>query len=336
MGLDFFRRAVAMQRQYAAGRRITNTIQTNGTLLDDEWGRFLAEGGWLVGLSLDGPPEIHNANRPDAAGGGSFDAVKRGLDVLLKHNVEFNILASVTPASTAEPLKVYEFIKSTGAKFVQFMPIVERLPDAAARELGLQLAVGTRAGQEAAAAGLTPWSVEPEAYGRFLCTIFDHWVRRDVGEFFVMNFEWAFAGFMGLSPGVCHWMPVCGHSLIVEHNGDIYACDHYVYPEYRLGNILSGDLQQMAQSQAQKTFGLAKSQALPQYCRDCPVLPGCWGECPKRRFALTPDGQAGLNYLCPAYRKFLLHAAPYFSAMARLKNLGQPVSKIMEYDVRVV
>lgn len=317
IGLDFYRKAIELQRQYADGKVIRNTLQTNGILLDDEWGRFLAKGNWLVGLSLDGPREIHNEHRFDTHGEGSFDAVMSGLAVLRKHRVEFNVLASVTPGSAERPLDVYKFFKDAGVKFVQFMPIVERLPDHAAKELGLQLAVGVRVGERLKTVDMTPWSVRPKAYGEFLCRIFDEWLRHDVGSFAVMNFEWALANYMGRPAGVCQWMPVCGRSPIIEHNGDVYACDHYVYPEYRLGNILTDDLQKMIQSTKQCAFGQAKLDALPDYCRQCPVGPVCWGECPKRRFRQTPDGQSGLNYLCAGYKRFFEHSGPYLKAIAQ-------------------
>ncbi len=336
MGLDFYRKATELQRKYADGKVIRNTLQTNGTLLDDEWGRFLSRGNWLVGLSLDGPREIHDEYRPDARGAGSFDAVMRGLEALRKHKVEFNVLASVTPTSAKRPLDVYKFFKGAGVKFVQFMPIVERLPDHAAQELGLQLAVGVRAGERLQTANMTPWSVEPDAYGEFLCCIFDEWVRHDVGTFAVMNFEWALANYMGQPAGVCQWMPKCGRSPIIEHNGDVYACDHYVYPEYRLGNVLTDDLQEMMQSSKQCAFGDAKLGALPEYCRQCPVGPSCWGECPKRRFLESPDGQSGLNYLCAGYRKFFNHAAPYLQAMIQLVRSGQPASRITESGITIM
>jgi uncharacterized protein len=336
MGVAFFREAMELHRQYARHKQVRNVLQTNGSLLDDEWGQFLSEGNWLVGLSLDGPREVHDHHRLDAAGKGSFDAVIRGLETLKRHKVEFNVLASVTPQSTADPLKIYRFLKEAGATFVQFMPIVERLPDDAARKLGLELAVGVRARQDVQTVQMTPWSVHPQAYGEFLCRVFDEWVRHDVGSFTVMNFEWAFAAYTGLPPRVCQFMPMCGRSPIIEHNGDVYACDHYVYPEYRLGNILTDDLQEMVQSPRQCAFGQAKYDALPKHCLDCPVLPACLGECPKRRFMATPDGQTGLNYLCPGYRQFFEHAAPYFEAMQRLKAAGQPVSQVMQTEIRVM
>ncbi len=329
IGLDFYLKAVEFQRRYAHGRQITNSLQTNGTLLNEEWGRFLSKGNWMVGLSLDGPKEIHDTYRLDTRGQGSFDSVMRGLEILKENNVEFNVLASVTPASTDQPLKVYDFLKQSGVKFVQFMPIVERLPDQAAEELGLQLAVGVHSGEAVKDVRMTPWSVEPEAYGEFLCSIFDKWVHNDVGDLFIMNFEWALTNYMGKPAGVCQWMPKCGHSPIIEHNGDVYSCDHYMYPEYRLGNILTDDLQEIMQSDLQQNFGDAKFDALPKYCKECPVGPACWGECPKRRFCQTPDGEPGLNYLCAGYKKFFQHAAPYFHEMVKMMNSGLPVSTIM-------
>ncbi len=268
IGLEFYRRAVEFQRRYANGRRVTNTLQTNGTLLDEEWGRFLSKGKWMVGLSLDGPKEIHDTYRLDTLGEGSFDSVMRGMEILKQHRVEFNVLASVTPASTKQPLEVYDFLKKSGVKFVQFMPIVERLPDQAAKELGLQLAVGVHSGEAVRKVRMTPWSVEPEAYGKFLCRIFDKWVRNDVGNIFVMNFEWALTNYIGKPAGVCQWMPKCGHSPIIEHNGDVYSCDHYMYPEYRLGNILTDDLQEIMQSDLQQKFGDDKLDSLPKYCKE--------------------------------------------------------------------
>jgi uncharacterized protein len=336
MGLDFYRKVIELQRRYSKGRRFTNTIQTNGTLLDDEWGRFLVKNNWLVGLSLDGPREIHDTYRIDSQGKGSFDRVLGSLERLKKHNVEFNVLASVTPASTRAPLEVYHFFKEVGVKFVQFMPIVERLPDEKANKLGLKLAVGVRSGEGVDTVQMTPWSVKPEAYGDFLIRMFNEWVRNDVGTFVVMNFEWALANYVGRPTGVCQWMPRCGRSPIIEHNGDVYACDHYVYPEYRLGNVLTDDLQEMMQSTGQRRFGDAKLDALPRYCRQCTVGPACWGECPKRRFMTTPDGESGLNYLCAGYRKFFEHAAPYFAAMSQLMQSGEPVSKIMESEILIM
>ncbi len=336
MGLEFFDKAIRLQRQYARGKRITNSIQTNGTLLDDEWGRFLHKHSFLVGLSLDGPREVHNTHRLDARGEGSFDAVMRGLETLKRHRVEFNVLASVTPAGADRPLEVYEFFKDAGVKFVQFLGIVERLPDDAAEELGLQLAVGIRSGESVRTVRMTPWSVQPEAYGDFLIRIFDEWVRHDVGSFAVMNFEWALAAYMGRPAFVCQFMPQCGLAPIIEHNGDIYACDHYVYPRNRIGNILTDDLQEIMQSDAQREFGQAKQKALPKYCRNCPVLPACRGECPKRRFLKTPDGEGGLNYLCAGYRKFFSHVTPYFETMSRFIRAGQPAAKIMDTEIPVI
>ena len=333
MGVDFYRKAIELQQRYANGRGVSNSLQTNGTLLDDEWGRFLSENNWLLGLSLDGPQAIHDTYRLDSKGTGSFDKVMRGLEVLKKHKVEFNVLASVTPASTGAALEVYQFLKEVGVKFVQFMPIVERLPDDEANELGLKLAVAVHWGEAVEAVRMTAWSVKPEAYGDFLIRIFDEWVRNDVGTFAVMNFEWALANYVGQPAGVCQWMPRCGHSPIIEHNGDVYSCDHYVYPEYRLGNVLTDDLQKMMQSASQRRFGDAKLDSLPGYCRQCPFGPACWGECPKRRFTRTPDGEPGLNYLCAGYRKFFEHAAPHFEAMSRLMKSGEPVSKIMESEI---
>lgn len=328
LGVDFFKKAVELQSRFAAGRRITNAIQTNGTLLDDTWGDFLSKGKWLVGLSLDGPENIHNAHRFDTCGEGSFDAVMKGMETLKHYSVEFNVLASVTPASTENPLQVYDFFKQAGVRFIQFMPIVERRPDQTAKDLGLQLAVGLRAGEKVQTVNMTPWSVQPEAYGEFLCQIFDTWIRHDIGSITIMNFEWALANYLGQSAGVCQWMPVCGTSPIIEYNGDVYSCDHYVYPEYRLGNVLTDDLQEMMQWPEQCRFGQDKYDTMPRFCMDCPVGSACWGGCPKRRFCQTPDGMPGLNYLCAGYKRFFEHAAPYLHVISNLLNDGHPASAI--------
>ncbi len=336
MGLAFYEKAIRLQQQYAGKKRIRNVIQTNGTVLDDSWGRFLAAHKFLVGLSLDGPADVHDHHRIDAGGRPTFDRVMRGMRVLRDHGVEFNVLACVTPESCGRALEIYRFFRDNGVGFIQFMPIVERLPDEAATQLGLELAVGIRAGEAAGAVRMTPWSVEPLAYGEFLTEIFDEWVRNDVSSIAVMNFEWALAAWLDRPARVCQWMPNCGRSPIIEHNGDVYSCDHYVYPDYRLGNILTDDLQEMIQSDAQCSFGEAKSKALPDYCRECSVLRVCWGECPKRRFLDTPDGQPGLNYLCEGYKAFFTHRGPFFKAIAQLIRAGRPATDIMSAEVIVM
>ena len=331
LGVDFFKRAVELERRYAPpDKSIVNTFQTNGTLLDDKWCRFLAESNFLVGLSLDGPREIHDRYRVDRGGRPSFDRVMRGLGLLKKHGVEFNILACVNEESSGRPRDVYRFFKSNGVQFIQFIPIVERLPDGRAEELGLDLAVPPALDDEEVSGAVTPWTVRPEHYGDFMTGVFDEWVRSDVGSVHVMNFEWAVGAFAGY-PGVsCYFMRRCGLAVIIEHNGDIYSCDHFMYPEYRLGNILTHNLAEMVNSEKQTAFGALKETALPRYCRECDVLFACRGGCPKHRFIKTPHGEPGLSYLCEGYKKFFRHVGPYMNVIIQLMERGLPASKVME------
>ena len=332
-GLDFYRRAVALQQRYGRGRIITNSFQTNGVLLDAAWCDFFARHDFLVGLSLDGPADIHDAYRPTASGKPSHALVMRGLGFLQKSGARYNALACVNRRSALEPLRVYAFLREAGVEFIQFIPIVERLAGAGERAHGLALhGPGT---EEEEQARVTEWSVLPEDYGRFLTSIFDVWRRRDVGKTFVMNFEWALANLLGRPGAVCHHMPACGRSLVVEHTGDVYACDHYVYPEHRLGNILEHSLAGMVDSGRQEQFGREKAEKLPGTCRRCVMLKGCWGGCPKQRFAVTDSGET-VNYLCAGYRLFFGHTVPYLKAMAAIMAEGRPASDIMDVSfVRV-
>ncbi|MNF31184.1 Anaerobic sulfatase-maturating enzyme [compost metagenome] len=332
LGLDFFQRALDYQRRFAAGKVIRNTLQTNGTLLDDDWGAFLAREGFLVGLSLDGPREVHDLHRPDKRGRSSFNDVMRGLRVLQRHGVAFNVLVTVAREVARHPLEVYRFLKAEGVRHIQFNPVVERQPATSEQDRGLHFATPPELRLRALpeAAPVTPQTVEPERYGEFLMAIFDEWVRQDVGEIHVMNFEWALASWCQLPPSVCLFAPRCGKAAIVEHDGSLYSCDHFMYPEYRLGNIQTDDPAALLASPAQQAFGAAKEQALPAYCRSCDYRFACHGECPKNRFMTTPDGEPGLNYLCPGYKKYFRHLTPYMNAMAKLVSHGQPASLIMQ------
>jgi uncharacterized protein len=331
LGVDFFKKAVDLERRYApAGKSIVNTFQTNGTLLNDEWCRFLARNNFLIGLSLDGPREIHDRYRVDRGGKPTFDRVMRGLELLKKHGVEFNVLACVNEESAGRPRDVYRFLKSKGVKFIQFIPVVERMPDPRAEELGLDLAVPPALDREDAWDAVTPWTVRPEHYGNFMIGVFDEWVRNDVGEMFVMNFEWAAAAFAGAPGASCFFMKRCGRAVIIEHNGDIYSCDHFMYPDYRLGNILTDDFGEMLNSKRQVDFGAIKETTLPGCCRECELLFACRGACPKHRFGKTPRGEPGLNYLCEGYKKFFRHVGPYMNAIIYLMERGYPASKVME------
>jgi uncharacterized protein len=328
-GLDFYRKAIAYQRELSGGKTIRNALQTNGVLLDDEWCRFLAEEKFMVGISLDGPREIHDAARVDKRGKPTFDAVMRGIVLLQQYRIEFNVLVTVTDAVSRQPLQVYRFLKQHGLTHVQFNPVVERVAGAVDRQRGLTFGQPDTAASRSSSQ-VSAHSVRPAAYGEFLVSIFDEWVRHDVGTVYVMNFEWALASFLRLPATVCLFTQDCGRALVMEHNGDIYSCDHFVYPEYRLGNLLHADLAALVGSAEQTSFGKAKSKTLPDYCLRCEVRFACHGECPKNRFALTPDGQPGLNYLCPSYKHYFTHITRYMNAMAKLVSMGQPAALVMQ------
>jgi uncharacterized protein len=328
-GIDFFRRALDLQRKYHLGKQISNTLQTNGTLIDDDWCVFLARSRFLVGLSLDGPEAIHDAYRVDQAGRPTFARVLGALKMMRKHGVEVNVIASVNRQSSMRPLEVYNFFKEQGVEFIQFLPIIEREADPEAQRLGLPLAVPPSLKQAETAMAVTPWTVEPEPYGEFLITIFDEWLKKDVGRIFVMNFEWSLGAWVGAPAGVCYLAPRCGLNPIIEHNGDVFSCDHFMYPAYRLGNILTDGLGNMIRSNRQMAFGASKETSLPGYCRKCDYLFACRGGCPKHRFTNTPDGEPGLNYLCPGLMKFYNHVNPHMKQMVNLIRQGLPVSGIV-------
>jgi len=330
LGVDFFRRALDFQNKHNSGKQITNSFQTNGTILDDEWCAFLAENRFLVGLSLDGPEDVHDACRVDASGGPTFARVLRSWRLMQRYGVEVNVLAAVNRESSQRPLEVYRFFRQQGVRFIQFIPVVEREAGLEAERLGLQLALPPNLTREEKSTAVTPWSVEPEQYGDFLTRVFDEWVRSDVGKIFVMNFEWTLAAWAGVGPGVCYLAPRCGRNLIMEYNGDVFSCDHFMYPGYRLGNILEGEPEKMVLSKKQTEFGTSKETALPGYCRRCGLLFACRGGCPKHRFAKSPDGDLGLNYLCKGFRKFYQHVDPAMRRMVNLINRGIPVCRIME------
>ncbi|HTP64469.1 MAG TPA: anaerobic sulfatase maturase [Geobacteraceae bacterium] len=330
LGIDFFKRVVELQQPFRGRKTITNSLQTNGTLLDDAWCRFLKRHNFMVGISLDGPKEMHDRYRVDGKGNGTFDAVLRGLRLLRKHGVEYNVMASVARDTAGNPLEVYRFFKAEGVEFMQFVPIIERVPDDPARELGLSLAAPAAPDGKEQNGEVTPWSVLPEEYGDFLIAIYEEWVRNDVGKVFVMNFEWALNAWIGNPSPVCVHARRCGRALAIEHNGDIFACDHYVYPEYRLGNIMTDSLAWMVGNSFAASFGLNKEIALPAQCRKCELLSACRGGCPKHRFASTFQGEPGLNYLCQGYGKFFRHIRKYLRVMATLLENGLPPAYVMK------
>jgi uncharacterized protein len=316
MGLDFFRRSVEFQQSHAKpGTRIENTFQTNGILLDDAWCRFFHENGFLIGLSLDGPRELHDAYRKDRGGHGTFDRVVRAARLLQQHRVEFNVLCTVNRKNADHPLEVYRFFRDElEVNYIQFIPIVERDNESGYQE-------GDR---------VTDRSVRPDQWGRFLIAIFDEWVKRDVGRTFVLNFDGALAGWLGAAGTVCIFGPTCGEGTALEHNGDLYSCDHFVEPKHLLGNILQTPMIELVASEKQRRFGRDKWDTLPQYCRRCAFLRVCHGECPKNRIARAPDGEPGLNYLCEGYKAFFEHADRPMKIMAGLIRRGKLAEEVME------
>lgn len=316
--LDFYRRAMELQKRYGEGREIFNCLQTNGTLLNEEWCRFLRRNGWLVGVSIDGPKEFHDEYRHNRSGRASFDHTMRGIQMLKRHGVEWNALAVVNDYNADYPDEFYNFFHEIDCTFLQFTPVVERRTPAG------RLAAGSDAVAE-----LTDFSVRPDQWGRFLCRVFDLWRRSDVGTIFVQLFDATLANWVGQPPGVCTMARTCGHAGVVEHNGDVYSCDHFVFPEYRLGNLRTHTVQEMMLSERQVAFGAAKRDSLPGQCLDCRWLFACNGECPRNRFATTTDGYPGLNYLCEGYRTFFTHVAPYMDHMAAQLAAGLPPASVM-------
>jgi uncharacterized protein len=334
MGLDFFERSIEYVEKYKQpGQRVEHTIQTNGTRIDDEWAAFFKEHNFLVGLSVDGPRELHDAYRVNKGGEGSFDQVKRGWEYLVKHGADYNILCTVHAANANHPLEVYRFFRDElRASFIQFIPIVER-----ATEVTLLLAnlgwserpVGERPLYTQAGGLVTERSVGAEQYGRFLIDIFEEWVRRDVGQVFVQMFDVTLGSFVG-QHNLCIFAPTCGNALALEHNGDLYSCDHYVEPDYLLGNIKETHMIELVASDQQRKFGQDKQDSLPRYCRECEVKFACNGGCPRNRFIQTPDGgEPGLNYLCAGYKLFFNHVREPMTAMANLLRQGRYADEIM-------
>jgi uncharacterized protein len=315
MGLDFYRKAVAVEQKYLKpGMRIENTLQTNGVLIDDEWCRFLHDNNFLVGLSLDGPRSHHDAYRRDQGGHPVFDKVVRAVRLMQQHKVEFNILCTINAVNSQQPLELYRFFRDElKAQYIQFIPIVER-----ANETGDQ--TGTE---------ITDRSVNPAQYGRFLIEIFDEWVKRDVGKMFVQFFDGVLASHVRGRSSLCILSPTCGEGVALEHNGDVYSCDHFVEPGYLLGNISETPIGELVSSQQQRQFGAAKSDTLPRYCRECEFLFTCHGECPKNRVLTTPDGEPGLNWLCEGLKEFFAHTQQPMQIMAELLRQGQYADGIM-------
>ena len=321
--IDFYRKAISLQKKYAGGRHIDNVIQTNGTLLTDEWCEFFAQNHWLVGISIDGPQPDHDHYRLTAAGKPSWKKVMQGIKLLKKHGVEWNAMAVVNAYNANHPLEFYRFFKENGCQFLQFTPIVERLTR---HEDGRTLA--SLADKDEIS--LSEASVAPEQWGYFLCAIFDEWVRKDVGKIFVEIFDCTLANWMGISPGICAYSKECGHAGVMEHNGDVYSCDHFVFPEYKLGNIRDHSLIDMLYGEQQQEFSRLKHSSLPRQCKECDMEFACHGECPKNRFMKDKYGDFGLNYLCPGYYHYYQHVAPYMDYMKQELMSQRPPSNIMK------
>lgn len=321
--LDFYRKALSLQQKYAGSRRIDNVIQTNGTLLTDEWCEFFAQNHWLVGISIDGPQPDHDHYRLTAAGKPSWKKVMQGIKLLKKHGVEWNAMAVVNAYNANHPLEFYRFFKENGCQFLQFTPIVERQTR---HEDGRTLA--SLADKDEIP--LSEASVAPEQWGYFLCAIFDEWVRKDVGKIFVEIFDCTLANWMGVSPGICAYSKECGHAGVMEHNGDVYSCDHFVFPEYKLGNIRDHSLIDMLYGEQQQEFSRLKHSSLPRQCKECDMEFACHGECPKNRFMKDKYGDSGLNYLCPGYYHYYQHVAPYMDYMKQELMSQRPPSNIMK------
>lgn len=333
MGLEFFERSVALVNSFLRpGQRAAHTIQTNGTLVDEQWARFFKANDFLVGISIDGPREIHDAYRVTKGGRGSFDKVLAGLTQLREAGVDWNVLTTIHAANSERGIETYRFLRDEcGARFMQFIPIIERLPNDAAdgevpwsswRDRPLYVQEGST---------VSGRSVTGEQFGQFLIDVFEEWVRRDIGTVFVQMFDVALANWVGEPPSLCIHSETCGSALALEHNGDLYSCDHYVEPEHKLGNILELPMAAMVNSPEQREFGLNKRATLPDYCRKCDVRFACHGGCPKDRFITTPDGESGLNFLCAGYKAFFHHVDAPMRMMGELLRRGRAPSELMEF-----
>lgn len=319
--ISFYKHALELQKRYAYGRQIDNCIQTNGTMLTDEWCEFFKENNFLVGVSIDGPQEFHDEYRRTRSGKPSWHEVMKGIRLLQKHGVEWNALAVINDFNADYPKEFYHFFKDLGCRYIQFTPVVERTVK---RADGLTLAPGMQEGGE-----VTDFSVTPEQWGNFLCTLYDEWVKQDVGEIFIQLFDATLANWAGVPPGVCSMSGECGHAAVMEFNGDVYSCDHFVYPEYRLGNIRQQTLTGLMYSDRQRNFGKLKTGTLTRQCRECQFLFACHGECPKNRFVRDVYGNPGHNYLCAGYRKFFEHVAADMDFMKAELDAQRPPSNIM-------
>ncbi len=318
---DFYRKAIMYQQKYGRGRNIENSLQTNGTLVNDEWCRFFKDNNFLIGISIDGPEHCHDIYRKNKGGKGTFKQVMRAIELFQKHDVQFNTLSVINDYNVQFPLEVYHFFKEIGSQYMQFSPIVERLSDERPDNLTLL------APEDRIVGDLAPWTVDPMLFGQFYIDIFDEWVRQDVGRFYVQLFDAALAGYVGEQPGVCVFAQTCGHAACIEFNGDVYGCDHFVFPEFKLGNIKQTSFMEMMMNPKQVQFGQDKRDKLPTQCKECKFLKLCNGECPKNRIDADKYGEEGLNYLCKGYYKFFEHTEKHWAYMANeLANKRAPAN----------
>ncbi|MBQ7987785.1 MAG: anaerobic sulfatase-maturation protein [Bacteroidaceae bacterium] len=321
-GLAFYRRAVELQHRYAEGCEVSNSLQTNGLLLTPEWCRFLHDEGWLVGLSIDGPRSMHDAFRRDAKGRPTWERVLRAARMLDEYGVEWNAMVAVNTVVAASPSAFYRFFRDElRCRYLQLSPVVECYVDRGGRR--------RLASPDDADAKLAPYSVGSDEWGRFLCGVFDEWVVSDVGHVFVETFDATLACWMGVAPGICVYGRECGHAAVLEADGSVYSCDHYVFPSYRLGDLATQSLRSLLDDERQRLFGQAKWRSLPHQCRECEWLFACYGECPRLRFCTTPQGEPGLNYLCEGYRRYFRHVAPAMDFMKKELLAGRPASNVM-------
>jgi uncharacterized protein len=326
LGIDYYKKILELQNKYSKGKTIENILQTNGTLLDDDWCCFFRDNHFLIGISIDGPEHIHDRYRLTKSGKTSFKKVMQGVELLVKHQVEFNTLSVVNDYNAKYPLEIYRFLKSIGSKYMQFTPIVERIAQNVPED-----SLHLLSGKDDSLNKMAPWSVNAMDYGLFLCNIFDEWVLNDVGTYFVPTFDSILANWVGSMTSICVHAETCGHAGAIEHNGDVYACDHYVFPDYKLGNIHTDSLVSMMYSPKQLKFGQEKRTLLPRDCQECEYLFACNGECPKNRIINTPSGEPGLNYLCEGLKYFYRHVAPFMDFMAEELANERPPANVMQW-----
>lgn len=324
LGIDFYKEAVTLQKKYADGKRIENTFQTNGVLLDDEWCRFFVENNFLIGLSIDGPRELHDRYRVFKGGQPSHKKVEDKLRLLKKHRVEFNVLTCVQKENSYQGKKVYNYLKNMGVKYIQFIPIVERIDTTKSNdELNLILP------EKNENAKVSEWSTEPLQFGKFLADVFNEWIKEDVGKVFVQMFDITLEAWVTGRTSLCIFNETCGNAVVMEHNGDVYSCDHYVFPEYKLGNILHNQFETLIYSEKQRSFGKDKKKSLTKFCAECEFKFACRGDCPKHRFDVSPDGEYGLSYLCSGYKYFFNHVEKYMNIMVEELNNGRSPANVM-------